>query len=141
MFSSASRYGIRAVLFLAVNSSVKRKYISTELAEQIDVKKPYLSKILQALAKENIISSIKGPSGGFYLDRKNKQKNLMQILNCFDDLDTFNTCVLGLDECSNEHPCPLHFQAFAYREGMKYQFTHLTIADLAKKVKQLELKI
>ena len=141
MFSSASKYAIRAILFLAVNNEKNKKWGSTEIAEKIGIKKPFLSKILQQLARNKLISSSKGPKGGFFLDEENKRNNLMTILECFDDRESFQTCVLGLSECSNENPCPLHVQAFAYREGMRYQFVHLTIEDLAKKIVQLELKI
>ena len=141
MFSSASKYAIRSVLFLAVNSDEDKKWGAIDIAKELDIKQPFLAKTLQELVRNNIVSSVKGPKGGFYLSEENRGNNLLRILDCFDDLDPFQSCVLGLPECSNEKPCPLHIQAFAYREGMRYQFIHLTIEDLAKKVSQLELSI
>jgi len=141
MFSSASKYAIRAVLFLAIKSNNKHKWGSTDIARELEVKKPYLSKVLQELARKKLISSSKGPNGGFYLNKTNRMNNLMEILNCFDDLGSFESCVLGFDDCSDANPCPLHVQAFAYREGLRYQFIHQTIDDLAKKMKRLQLKI
>jgi Rrf2 family protein len=141
MFTSASQYAIRSVLFLAANSGRSQKWSSSEIAKELDVKQPFLAKILQKMARKKLISSAKGPNGGFYLSKSNRNNNLMRILDCFDDLDPFETCVLGLSECSNKNPCPLHVQAFAFREGMRYQFVHQSIADIAQKINHLELKI
>ena len=53
----------------------------------------------------------------------------------------FDSCILGLPVCSSENPCPLHIQAFAYREGLHYQLKHQAIGDLAKRIEREEQKI
>ena len=70
MLSNSSKYAIRAVLYLANNSSVEKKLGSKKIAEEIDIPAPFLAKIFQVLSKANIISSTKGPNGGFYLTEK-----------------------------------------------------------------------
>ena len=71
MFSKSCKYGIRAVLYLAVHSTNEKRLGVTEIASELDVPKHFLAKILQQLAKENLISSTKGPTGGFFLNAKN----------------------------------------------------------------------
>ena len=141
MFSKASQYAIRAIIYLAMYSSERQKWGALELSEELALKKPFLSKVLQDLVKNKIITSVKGPKGGFYMNDANKQSNLIDVLACFNDLGSFHGCILGLPQCSDQDPCPLHVQAFAYREGLKYQFTHMTLAELAQKSKNLGFKI
>jgi Rrf2 family transcriptional regulator, iron-sulfur cluster assembly transcription factor len=141
MFSKSCKYGIRAVLHLAVYSSDQKKLGVTEIADQLEVPKHFLAKILQQLTKANLISSIKGPSGGYYLSRKNNESNLKEVIITLDGSHVFMGCILGLKECSSEKPCPLHFHAFGIREGLNYQLEYQTIGEIAEKIIRTNLSI
>ncbi|HMQ60877.1 MAG TPA: Rrf2 family transcriptional regulator [Flavilitoribacter sp.] len=135
MFSNACKYGIRAALYLAAHEPGRKSGVK-EIASQLNVPAPFLAKLLQQLAKEGVISSIKGPGGGFFMSPANLNGSLSEVINCIDGLDPLNACILGLPACSHKHPCPLHAQAFAYRQGLKFQLEHQTIKDLAQSVKK-----
>ncbi len=141
MFSKGCKYGIRAVLYLAVYSSLQKRLGVTEIARELDVPKHFLAKILQQLAKENLISSTKGPTGGFYLSKKNRESNLKEVIEALDGPQIFTGCILGLAECTSERPCPLHFQAYGIREGLNYQLQYQTIDEIAEKIKRTNLTI
>lgn len=141
MFSKSCKYGIRAVLHLAVHTSSENRQGVTEIADSLDVPKHFLAKILQQLAKENLISSIKGPSGGFYLSPKNRKSTLKDVIEVLDGKQIFTDCILGLKECSSEKPCPLHFQAYGIREGLNYQLQYQTIDEIAEKIIRTHLSI
>jgi Rrf2 family protein len=141
MFSQACKYGIRAVLFLAVNAAGGKKVGVKEIAAELDVPKYFLAKILQQLSKNNLISSVKGPSGGFFLDEQNLEATLEEVIKCIDGPDVFTSCILGLPVCSSENPCPLHVQAYAYREGLHYQLRNQAIGDLAKRIEKESLNL
>ncbi len=134
MFSKACKYAIRASLYLATHAGEGHKAGVKEIATALDVPQHFLAKILQQLSRNHIISSSKGPSGGFYMDEKNMEMTLKQIVECIDGPDMFSACILGLPVCSAANPCPLHVQAFAYREGLHYQLKHQAIGELAKKI-------
>ena len=141
MFSKGCKYGIRAVLFLAINSSQQKRLGVIEIAKELDVPKHFLAKILQQLAKEDLISSTKGPSGGFFLSKKNRASNLKEVIEVLDGAHIFTGCILGLKECSAKKPCPLHFQAFGIREGLNYQLQYQTIDEIAEKIQRTNLFI
>ena len=141
MFSKSCQYGIRAALYLAVYATEEKRLGVTEVANNLEVPKHFLAKILQQLAKENLISSTKGPSGGFFLNKKNKASNLKEIISSIDGSQMFTGCILGLKECSSEKPCPLHFQAYGIREGLNYQIEYQTIGEIAEKIKRTNLTI
>jgi Rrf2 family transcriptional regulator, iron-sulfur cluster assembly transcription factor len=79
-----------------------------EIAERLDVPRNYLSKILHALVKEEIVRSLRGPRGGFELARPTGAVTLYEIVSPFDDIEARRTCLLGRKECSDIHPCVIH---------------------------------
>ena len=70
MFSKACEYGIRATIYIAEQSLLDRKVGLKEVAESIESPIAYTSKILQKLSRNKIITSEKGPSGGFSIEKK-----------------------------------------------------------------------
>lgn len=141
MFSKACKYGIRAVLFLAAHADSERKIGVDEMAEALQVPRHFLAKTLQQLSKAELISSLKGPTGGFYMSKKNLDGNLMEVVKIIDGGEVFHSCILGLPECSSVNPCPLHNHAFIYREGLVHQFKYLSIRDIAERVELKTLKL
>ena len=108
MFSKACEYAVRAVLYIAVKSKDGSKLSIKEIAKEIDSPEPFTAKILQTLSRERIISSIKGPNGGFYLEPKSKPIPLNIIVYAIDGKNMLQACSLGLKECSDNFPCPIH---------------------------------
>jgi len=108
MLSNSSKYALKAVLYIAVNSSQEQKILAKEISERTNIPKAYLSKILQELSKHNIVSSIRGPSGGFYLSEANRAVHLMDIIHIMDGDNRLTSCMLSLQECNAAHPCPMH---------------------------------
>lgn len=141
MFSKACKYGIRAVLFMAVHATEGRKISVDELVESLDVPKHFLAKILQELVRLDLVSSKKGPGGGFFLSEKNLEAPLLGIVVALDGSDLFNSCILGFDTCGSENPCPLHMQAYGLREGLRYQLANYSIKNLATQTKLGKFKL
>jgi Rrf2 family transcriptional regulator, iron-sulfur cluster assembly transcription factor len=141
MFSKSCKYAIRAVLYLAIHASPEHKLGVKEIAEALGVPRPFLAKILQQLSRHNLISSVKGPSGGFYLSEENRHAPLRSVVESIDGPDVFTSCILGLPVCSSKHPCPLHTQAFIYREGLLRLIDRQTIDEISKRVELEELKL
>lgn len=136
MFSKTCQYAIRAALYLAIHASADAKLGVKEIAEALQAPPHFLGKILQQLARHQLIASEKGPRGGFYLSPANRQATLSQVVECIDGPNVFSGCILGLPVCSATKPCPLHVQAFAYREGLSYQLRNQSIEDLALRMQR-----
>ncbi len=141
MFSKSCQYAIRAVLYLAVNAGPERKLGVRELADGLDAPKHFLAKILQLLVRRGLISSTKGPSGGFFLSEKNRKVTLRSVVEAVDGPDIFTGCILGLPACSSDHPCPLHDQMLTYRNGLMEIIEHQTIDQVAEHVAIDQLKL
>lgn len=141
MFSKSCKYAMRAVLYLALHGSEEKKLGVKEIADELNVPKHFLAKLLQQLSKNQLISSTKGPSGGFYLSEQNRMTSLRKVVETIDGPEVFNTCILGLPVCSSENPCPLHFKALAYREGLLEVVEDRNVEELARRIKQQKLTI
>lgn len=132
MFSKASEYGIRAVIYIAKKSLLDKKISLKEVAKAIDSPEAYTSKILQKLVKNNIINSDKGPTGGFSMDEQKLEKvRLSAIIFTIDGDDIYNGCGLGLKKCNEKMPCPLHNQFKIIREELKKMLETTTLKSLA----------
>lgn len=134
MFSKACEYAIRATLYISIKSVEGSKLGIKEIAKEIDSPEPFTAKILQTLSREGIISSIKGPNGGFYLEPNGKPIPLNTIVKAIDGEDVLHTCTLGLRECSDKFPCPIHHEVKKYKEHVRKTMKGKTVQDLTKEL-------
>ena len=135
MLSNSSKYAIKAVLFLAIHSSKENKILAKDISKPINVPQAYIAKLLQPLVKENIVSSIKGPKGGFYLDEVNLNKSIMSIIMVIDGEDKWDACMLSLEKCNEEKPCPMHAILSASRNKILNNLKDKTIKDVILSLK------
>ena len=134
MLSKSCIYAIRSIVFISFNSNIESKISIKEIAKELEIPPAYLGKILQQLTKNNIIQSAKGPNGGFYIDDKSKNIKLINVIKVMDGLSFFTECGLGLNECSDSHPCPLHDDLKIYRDGLWKLFNNTSILSLVSKI-------
>lgn len=138
MFSNSVKYAIKAVLYLALYSSESKKIMARQISEVIDVPSAYLAKLLQELVRHDIISSTRGPKGGFYLSEANQKLSLIRVIEAFDGDDQFKTCVLGLKHCDEARPCPLHDKISPYRWSLLTALEFNSIHDFADNLRKHE---
>lgn len=131
IFSKACQYGLRAIILIA-DHEVDKIIGVKEIAEELDVSRSFLAKVLQKLVRDDLLSSIRGPGGGFFLNAANRQNSLYDIIFSIEGDKGFNRCILGRDDCSSTKPCPLHFQSVAAREGLYYQLKSYSIDQFVK---------
>lgn len=135
MLSNSSKYALKAVLYLAVNSDQSNKILAKNISEPINVPQAYIAKLLQELSRHNIVSSTRGPNGGFYINVQNRETPLINIVSVIDGDNRLNSCLLSLQNCDHEKPCPLHKFAGPFRADLIKNLENNTIGDMAKDVK------
>lgn len=129
IFSKTCEYAIRAVLFIAHKSSSGQKIGIRDVAAGIDSPELYLGKILQELKRKGIIGSAKGPNGGFFLTRDMLERPLIEIVSAVDGDSLFTGCGLGLKQCSETNPCPLHNEFKEIRSRITAMLSGTTIGS------------
>jgi Rrf2 family protein len=136
MLSNTSKYALRAVIYLALYTSADKKAGIKEISAELGIPTPFLGKILQVLARHNILNSAKGPNGGFNLQRSAIDISLMEIVEIMDGTDGFDTCVIRTERCNHSAPCSIHDKISPLRQEMKRIFLTETIADLATEFRE-----
>jgi Rrf2 family protein len=131
MFSKACEYALRAVLYISIRSINGSRLSIGEIAREIDAPVAFTAKILQTLARNKLISSVKGPNGGFFVNPKSRPVTLNAVVNVIDGVDVLHDCALGLRECSDRFPCPIHHEIKQYKERLRKVLKGTTVQDLA----------
>jgi DNA-binding IscR family transcriptional regulator len=88
------------------------------------------------MVRAELISSVKGPGGGFYLTESNRTITLKQIVLSIDGPEIMEGCVLGFPECSNDNPCALHSLYGGYRNGFFSLLHDQTVEEVAERLKR-----
>ena len=98
LITRASEY---AILSLIVLSKAKAPLDSETLSKELFISKSFLAKILQSLAKADILKSYKGVNGGFVLNRDPKTINMLEVMTSVEGKAP------AVFECSpSMHDCP-----------------------------------
>jgi Rrf2 family iron-sulfur cluster assembly transcriptional regulator len=136
MLSNSCRYGIRAVIYLAGQQLSGGKTGIIKISNDLGLPRPFLAKILQQLAKQKILSSSKGPHGGFSILKDPGKITLLEIVNSIDGKDVFTSCVMHNSSCEcvekEKKQCPLHEDYQKTRSDLIKLFSNKTIYELVK---------
>ncbi|MCF8427965.1 MAG: Rrf2 family transcriptional regulator [Bacteroidia bacterium] len=136
MFSKTCEYAIRSVIIICQHSKEGNKTNVKEISKLAEVPEQYIAKILQTLTKAQIVGSIKGPGGGFFIDPSKEKIKLIEVVKAIDGESLFTACGLGLKECSEKNPCPLHTNFKTIRNNIKKMLADTTIEDLSDKLSE-----
>jgi len=130
IYSSACEYAIRAMAYL-VNQGVGQRVLSREVAESEKIPGPFLGKVFQTLVKGGLLTSTKGPGGGFSLAKPAGDITLFDIRSIVDGVADLDECAVGLSECSDEQQCPLHDSWKPIRSQIRAYLENTTLTDMA----------
>lgn len=133
LLSKSCEYGIRAALHLAGREADGYVPIRT-ISDALGIPYHFLAKIVQTLIAADLLTSVRGPSGGVMLAHPATQIRLEAIVLALDGPGIFTECVLGLPGCGNRKPCPLHHQWAEARGKVHRMFADATLADMAKRI-------
>ncbi|RZL37949.1 MAG: Rrf2 family transcriptional regulator [Pedobacter sp.] len=136
IFSKTCEYAIRAVFYIAHTTANGTKIGIKDIAVGIDSPELYLGKILQDLSRKGLISSTKGPNGGFFLTTQMLNLPLIEVVKAVDGDNLFVGCGLGLKQCSELNPCPLHFQFKEIRDKLTVMLNSTTIGTFNQELMQ-----
>ena len=136
MFSYTCKTAIKAVIYLSGKSAEGEKAGIKDVAEHINASEHTVGKILQSLARQGLINSVKGPSGGFFINEEQQDQPISNIVETMEGKGVFKECGLGLSKCSENHPCPIHDEYKVVREMIEKIFRVKKVRDLRRPVSQ-----
>lgn len=136
MLSNTAQYALRAMIYLGEREGTGPVRVD-EVADALQVPRNYLSKILHAMVKQGVLSSLRGPRGGFQLARRSEDVTLFDVVAPFDDIEARRTCLLGRRECSDVNPCAIHAHWREVATQVATFFRETTLSDVVRNARQL----
>ncbi len=140
--STQSRYGVRAIFDIAYNSEGLETQVK-DISRRQGISPRYLEQIFQKLKKAGIVGSKRGPSGGYFLNKKAEEITVGDIIRiteggidpvlCIDPEDSSQPCD-RLGECVTR----LIWNEAGNR--LKEYFDSVTIKDLCRMAQKMGLR-
>ncbi len=127
MLTQTVEYALRTVACLGQAWPEART--TDQIADVTRVPRAYLSKVLQALVRGEIVRSQRGVGGGAALAHDPKDLTILEVVNVVDPIQRIRTCPLGL-AAHGVHLCPLHFRLDAAMASVEAAFAKTTLAEV-----------
>lgn len=127
MFSKTMEYALRASVHLALHKGEAQT--AQQIAESTQVPQGYLSKILQLLAKSELVTSQRGLGGGFVLRRPAHEISIFDVAQAVDPLPRIHTCPLAL-EAHTRRLCSLHARMDQAYLNVEMVFRQSTLQEM-----------
>lgn len=125
-------YSLEALGYLAAQPNNEHVNVK-ELAEQLDIPRHFLGKVLTDLVKKELVSSTKGPSGGFKLAVTPESISLYRILAVLGGLTKLeSSCIMEMGNCAGHDPCTWHELWLEFREKAVSKTQKLTLEEFSK---------
>ena len=108
MLARTAEYAVRAAVLLARHYG-ERLVSADEIATVVGAPRNYLSKTLNALVRGGVLTSMRGPGGGFALAKTPDLLSVAEVIDVFADAEpTAARCVLMDKPCDADFPCAAH---------------------------------
>lgn len=109
-YAKTAQTAIAAVSRLAevYHPQKRTKLNSGEIAENRNMPKPVVAKVLTILSQAGIVNGSPGPGGGYWLAKDPESISLYDVVSLFERLDQNVSCPFGPDYCGNGPHCPMH---------------------------------
>ncbi len=102
-----------------------------EVADKFDLPASLLAKVLQQLAKREIIEPIQGPSGGYKLRKSLDKIKLNDFIEIIEGPVGLVDCLHDPD-CNHVGTCNIRLPIERVNNTIKDLFSNMTLADLTK---------
>jgi Rrf2 family protein len=129
MLSTTSRYGVRALVYLARHGD-QGWVPGRELAAATGIPPNYLAKVLQALRRAGLVRATRGLGGGYELARPADEILLGEVVEVLEG-DGAEPCLLVDGPCCDEVPCAAHPAWHGVREAYLRFLSTTTVAAVA----------
>ena len=130
ILSKSFGYALRSIIYMSLMSDIKRNVQLQEISDELSVPRHFLGKVMKRLAKQGVVDSAKGRTGGFMLNGQTLSYSLKDLIILIEGDAMFSDCVIGFKKCNEKNPCPLHRQIIEIRKQMINTYSETKITDL-----------
>lgn len=128
IFSKSFGYALRGILYVAAKE--KNAVQLDEMSQALGVPRHFMGKIMKRLVQQDVLASLKGPTGGFFLNETTLNRPLIDVYRITDRPEELEQCVLSRGPCNSAHPCRLHDKVLPLKAPLHEILYHTTIGEL-----------
>jgi len=134
ILGTKSRYAVMAMVDLAINSCGKPLKL-VEIAERQEIPLSYLEQIFSRLKNNGIINSIKGPGGGYLIEKDIGKLTIAEIIVAAEEQIKMTRCgEAGKGGCmATKAQCLTHDLWEGLGDKIDDYFRSITLADICSK--------
>jgi Rrf2 family iron-sulfur cluster assembly transcriptional regulator len=129
-FQKTTEYAIRVMVFLAANEEAV--FSASQLHKMLNIPYKYLGRLMNHLNRAGFAEVRHGKNGGYRINPSRQPIYLYQIIGLVEGLENYDRCVLGFENCSDEHPCPMHHVWLKFKGDLREMIFNTTLTDLEK---------
>jgi Rrf2 family protein len=134
--STRARYGIRALLDLALNDD-KERVLLKDIAQRQEISLPYLEHLITPLITKGIVRSARGSRGGISLRRRPEEIRLNEVVEILEGSIAPVECVDDPKICPRSETCVTRDLWDEMKRAMN-DILNITLQDLVDKQKKRE---
>lgn len=127
--STKGQYGVRALYEIA-NGYPDKPVTIREISDKQDVSVSYLEQILNKLRKAGFIRSIKGPGGGYLLNKSPNEITIASILKELEGPFAITSCLDPEEGCIRIDSCVAHLLWKSLGEQIEAFLNTITLSNL-----------
>jgi Rrf2 family transcriptional regulator, cysteine metabolism repressor len=128
--STRSRYGVRALLELAIDYEKGPLQIKT-IAEREKISNKYLEQLISILKTSGLVLSIRGPKGGYVLAKRPEEIKLSEVFEVLEGKVTAFDCLVDKTYCSRCGDCLTKNVWLKMQDAINSVLSAVTLKDMA----------
>jgi len=105
-------------------------HTARELASDVDLPVPVVSKLLKQLARDGVIESHRGAKGGYSLTRRPEELSVAEMIAALEGPVALTQCSIGPALCEHEVGCAVRDPWQVINQVVQYSLAGVTLADL-----------
>ena len=129
MLTKKSRYAVMAVIEVASNNSNLPMKLA-DISNNQNIPLNYLEQIFLKLKKANIVSSVKGPGGGYILNNSSNEITVESIIDAVEENLKMTQCATDKNCRKNGVNCKTHDLWKGLGRRIRDYFASISIADI-----------
>jgi len=128
--SKKADYGLIAVKHLAMHRN-EHACSASEIADEYGISTTLMAKVLQKLARQNLVAAKHGSSGGYQLAKTPDQISALEIITAIDGPVLITSCVTSHGNCDATSKCSVREPLRRVNESILNVLGTVTIAQMS----------
>lgn len=129
--TTKGRYAVTAMLDLALNDG-KGPINLAEISSRQGISLSYLEQLFSRLRKQGLVSSARGPGGGYLLGHPSDKISIVEVIRAVDEKVDATRCG-GAKDCQGDNRCLTHDLWEELSEQISVFLSGISLADLVQK--------